>query len=169
MKYDILKHAKTLELDRVLEMLAAEASMPDAKQMALELTPFDNKTDAARALKETEEAYLMIAKHSAPAFGGSSDISSAVTRAQVGASLSIRELLDVAYVLKTIRKIKTWRGDCSDKNIGIDRLFDALAPNKFLEEKISFAIKKRLILTNTILQSKNFQNVKVKLLLLKII
>mgnify|MGYP003296473360 CR=1 FL=1 len=39
MKYDILKHAKTLELDAILQKLASECASEDAYNMALEIVP----------------------------------------------------------------------------------------------------------------------------------
>lgn len=141
MSYDIMRHAATLELNRVLEMLANEASMPDAKEMALALRPNNQKNEAADALHDTEEAYLLIAGHSSPSFGTGADISPALTRAEVGATLSIKELLDVSSLLKTVRNVKGWRDNCAQNDLAIDRLFIALAPNKYLEEKITFAIK----------------------------
>lgn len=141
MSYDILRHAKTLELDRVLEMLSAEASLPDAKAAAIELKPQNDINTARAALKDTEEAYKLIAGHSSPAFGMSNDVSPALTRAQVGATLSIKELLEVASILKVIRNVKKWRDDCAVADLAIDRYFVALAPNKYLEDKITFAIK----------------------------
>ncbi len=141
MEYDILRHAATLELNRVLQMLADEASMPDAKQSALKLKPIIEIGGAAAALHDTEEAYLLIAGHSSPSFGMGADISPVLTRAEVGAVLSAKELLDVAALLKTVRNVKAWRDNCAKQDLSLDRFFIALAPNKYLEEKITFAIK----------------------------
>lgn len=43
------KHHRTLELDRVLEMLAEQATCAASKELALRLEPCDNYRDAADA------------------------------------------------------------------------------------------------------------------------
>ncbi len=142
MKYDIKKHAKTLELDAVLEKLSCEAASEDARQNALNILPDTNINIVKRSLLETEAAYLLISKYSAPAFGGITNIVSSLSRAELGATLTTGELLKIANTLRVIRTVKIWRSNSSaDKETAIDYLFNALVPNKFLEEKITFCIK----------------------------
>ena len=65
-----------------------------------------------------------------------------LTRAEVGASLNMGELLEVANCLRSIRSVKEWRENTSLNNATpLDYLFDSLSPNNFLEEKICYAIK----------------------------
>lgn len=142
MNYDILKHSKTLELDAVLLKLSEQASTEDAKQKALEIVPQNNFETVGRLLSETEAAYLLISKFSAPSFGGAVNIIPQLTRADLGAVLTPGELLKIANVLRVIRSVKAWRSNSgSSSETVIDYLFNALVPNKFLEEKITFCIK----------------------------
>lgn len=142
MNYTIERYVKTLELDKILELLANEATLSDAKVEAKAIIPSGEVDIVNKNLKETEEAYLFMMKYQAPSFGTASNVSSCLLRAQSGAVLSMRELLDVAEVLRVIRSLKSWRENCSGvENSKIDYLFDTLFPNKFLEEKITFAIK----------------------------
>ncbi len=142
MKYDILKHAKTLELDAVLQKLAYECASEDAYNLALSIVPETSIDIVKRNLAETESAYLLISKFTSPSFGGTSNIISQLSRAALGATLTPAELLKVANVLRVIRSVKAWRDNSSsEKETAIDYLFNALLPNKFLEEKISFCIK----------------------------
>ena len=138
----VKKVAKTLELDKILELLSNEATIADAKERALSLLP-DNDFETVKAeLAKTEAAYIFMSRYSAPSFGSATNVSGALARADAGATLSIPELLDVAEVLRVIRVIKAWREDCQGlQNTAIDYLFADLFPNKYLEEKISFAIK----------------------------
>lgn len=131
-----------LELDRVLMLLANEATMEDAKQLALSLKPSSELMRVKEFLKNTDDAFKLTASYAAPSFGSAVNVSSALARASVGASLSIRELLDIAEVLRIIRSVKGWRADCNGvSESSIEYLFSALNPNKYLEDKISFAIK----------------------------
>lgn len=138
----VKKVAKTLELDKILELLSNEATMLDAKERALSLLPDNNFEGVKTELAKTEAAYIFMSRYSAPSFGAAKNVSGALARADAGATLSIPELLDVAEVLRVIRVIKAWREDCQGlQNTAIDYLFADLFPNKYLEEKISFAIK----------------------------
>ncbi|MDO4608390.1 MAG: endonuclease MutS2 [Clostridia bacterium] len=142
MKYDIKKHAKTLELNTVLQMLSNETASDDARKNALEIIPDTQINTVKNNLAQTEAAYLLIAKFSAPSFGGISNIVSALSRAERGAVLTPIELLKIANVLRVIRTVKIWKSSAeSQREIAIDYLFNALIPNKFLEDKITFCIK----------------------------
>ncbi len=142
MKYDILKHAKTLELDAVLQKLANECASEDAYNLALGIVPQTDINTVKHNLAETESAYLMLSKFTSPSFGGTSNIMSLLSRAALGATLTPDELLKIANVLRVIRSVKAWRDNSAvKKETAIDYLFNALVPNKFLEEKITFCIK----------------------------
>lgn len=142
MKYDFTKCAKTLELDKILERLANETSIADSAQMAINLQPDNNCDNVLEKLKNTEDAYLFMAKYAAPSFGAAENVSYCIKQASVGGVLSIRELLKVAETLRIIRSVKQWRSNCDGlKGTSLEALFDSLVPNKYLEEKINFAIK----------------------------
>lgn len=149
MKYSVLKHSNTLELPAILEKLALEATMPATKEKALSLVPDNDMAKITANLKETEDAYLLIAHFSAPYFGNSEEISHILAKAKVGSLLSVKELLQVGDLLRIIRTVKKWREDCNAKSeYSIDYMFYCLTPNKFLEDKISFAIKDEEIADN---------------------
>ena len=140
--YNIERYVKTLELDKILDMLSAEASISDSAEKAKKLIPDTNIDAVKESLKQTEDAYIFMSRYTAPSFAGATNVSSFVLRGQSGAVLSMRELLDIADTLRAIRSIKEWRGNCSGiSNTSIDYLFDTLVSNKYLEEKITFAIK----------------------------
>ena len=140
--YKSEKYLNLLELGSVLNLLSDEANLASAKERALELRPFSSLDEVNRELKKTEEAFLLTAKFASPSFYSPVDPTSILTRAEVGASLNMGELLDVANCLKSIRSVKEWKENCSVNNKTIlDDLFASLSPNKFLEDKICFAIK----------------------------
>ena len=142
MKYDVLKHAKTLELDAVLQKLAGECASEDAYNLAIQIVPQTDINTVSCDLSKTEAAYLLISKFTSPSFGGTSNIMSQLSRAALGATLTPAELLKIANVLRVIRTVRAWRDNSSaEKETSIDYLFNALVPNKFLEEKITFCIK----------------------------
>ncbi len=142
MSYSIGRYVKTLELDKILELLASEATLVDSKELARATLPETDMGLVEKNLKETEDAYTFMSRYTAPSFGFASNVSSALRRAEASAVLSMRELLDIAETLRVIRSLKDWRADCSGMtDTTVDYLFDTLFPNKYLEEKITFAIK----------------------------
>lgn len=142
MDCDIARYLKTLELDKILEKLAEETALEDAAELARALTPETDINAVDSALKNTYDAYAFLSRYSSPSFGTVRNVSSPLTRAQASAVLSIRELLDISETLRVIRSVKSWRADCSGMTeTTLEPLFGALVPNKYLEEKISFAIK----------------------------
>ncbi len=140
--YEKEKYLKTIEFGEVLTLLSNEATLSSAKDKALTLMPFDDFDAVAEALSQTEDAFLLTAKFASPAFGSPKDPSAMLMRAEMGGSLGIKELLDVADSLRTIRILKEWREDISDEHkTSLDELFSSLFPNKFLEDRIHFTIK----------------------------
>lgn len=140
--YSIERYVKTLELDKILELLSEEATLADSVEKAKNLIPATDINEVKEDLKKTEDAYIFMSRYSAPSFMGAVNVASCLLRGQSGAVLSMRELLNIAETLRVIRSLKDWRQNCSGvESTSIDYLFDTLFPNKYLEEKITFAIK----------------------------
>ena len=142
MDYNIGRYLKTLELDKILEMLAGEASLADTAEAARGTVPETRIDEVKKLLANTGDAYMFMARYSAPSFGAACNVSSSLRRAEASAVLSIPELLDIAEMLRVIRSVGSWRENCSGvQKTSLEELFGALVPNKYLEEKITFAIK----------------------------
>lgn len=134
------KHFEALELPKILERLAGFTACPDARETALALSPKNEYFEAQSLLDQTEAAHTLIAKFGAPSFGGLKNVQNSLHRAQAGGTLSMRELLDIAQVLRVIRGICTWRDKSAGLETAIDDLFFSLSPNKYLEDRITNAI-----------------------------
>ena len=134
------RHFKVLELDKILDLLAGQTNGPDAAQAARDLRPVPVLSEVKRLQQETGAAFTLMAKFGSPSFGQIKNISSSLRRAQAGASLSMRELLDVAELLRSIRSLADWRSHCEGVSCVLDDRFSVLAPNKYLEEKITSSI-----------------------------
>ncbi len=133
---------KTLELDKILELLKQETALEDAASKALEIVPETDYKRVEWLLKNTEDAYIFMAKYSAPSFSGAKNVANSLLRAQSSAVLSIKELIDIAETLRVVRVIKEWRSNClSMESTSLEDYFLSLIPNKYLEDKINFAIK----------------------------
>lgn len=134
------KSIRTLELPAVLEMLAAEAVSPAAKEKVFSLRPSDSRYAVKRSLGETSAAKTMMVLKGSPSFGGAKDICPYIARADMGGMLNTRELLDIAALLQCSRSARAYADGERSGRSEIDYLFASLTTNKFLEEKITTAI-----------------------------
>lgn len=134
------RHLNTLELPKVLEMLSEYTACPDAKEKALLLKPETDLQSAEHLLMQTEAAFLLLAKFGGPPFGGLKNVNNPLFRAASGGTLSMRDLLDIASVLNTVRAISVWREKSEGIKTAIDGYFSSLYVNKYLEERITTAI-----------------------------
>ena len=130
------KNYIALELDKVLEMVAQEATCEDGAELARNLTPAHTAAQARYLLEETDAAFVLMAKFGAPSFYGLKNVTNALRRAQAGGGLGLRELLDVAGTLRAIRSLSQWYEKGAGMQTALSGRFGILAPNKYLEEKI---------------------------------
>ena len=134
------KNVKALEFDKVLEKLAEFTSCEDARENALNLRPESSLAMAQALLNQTADAHMLLARFGGPSFGGLKNVNNALSRANAGSVLNTRELLDIAGVLRVIRTLSQWRESNAGVHSVLDPLFNALAPNKYLETAIFNAI-----------------------------
>lgn len=134
------RHERALELDKILQRLSECARCTDTKELCLELRP-DNDYEAVKHnMQRTSDAFTLSAKYGSPTIMPAKNLKSALKRAQLGSSLGMRELLDVANLMRTIRALSDWRRHCEGESTTLDVLFDSLVPNKHIEEKITACI-----------------------------
>ncbi len=134
------RHYKTLELDKILEMLAGQTSIDEAHRMALELEPQFDLNKVQTLLRQTDDAVMLSGKYGTPSFGGAAGCAGQLRRAQAGGSLTTGELLKIARTLHVIRTVKEWKSRCASEKTTLDGFFGGLVSNKFLEDKINSAI-----------------------------
>ena len=132
------KSMATLELPQVLALLADCAATLEGKERCLALRPLTDLDDVARAKEETSAAVKMLILRGSPGFSGVKPVSASLQRADMGGSLSTRELLDIASVLRCARGARDY-GDSEEKTV-ISHLFRSLTPNRFLEDSITNSI-----------------------------
>ena len=133
------KSIRVLELPRLLAMLERHAVSAEAKARVQRLAPADDYGEVGRLLDETDAARKMILLRGSPTFAGVKPVAEPLGRAERGGALNTRELLDIAGVLANARRVRDYYRE-DDEGTAIDRMFLALHPNRFLEEKITSAI-----------------------------
>jgi DNA mismatch repair protein MutS2 len=135
------KALKILEYDKVLLKLSSSAGSAVLKDLCLNLRPEFNKTAALRLMKETENASTLLEKFGAPSFGDVLDIEEPLLKASLGATLTLRELLDIAAVLRNIRLISEWKRNIDYPADYLSNYFNALIPLFSLENSIYTSIE----------------------------
>lgn len=130
------KNHKTLELDLILEKLAAECSCDDAKYLARGLKPAGDMAEVEMLLQQTQDAFSLLARFGGPSFSGLKNVNNPLHRAAAGGSLNPKELLDIAYCLRALRTLDEWRNHSSGVKTSLDFFFEGITSNKYLETKI---------------------------------
>lgn len=130
------KNHKTLELDLILEKLAAECSCDDAKDLARGLKPAGDMAEVEMLLQQTADAFSLLARFGGPSFSGLKNVNNSLHRAAAGGSLNPKELLDIAYCLRALRTLDEWRNHSSGVKTSLDFFFEGITSNKYLETKI---------------------------------
>ena len=128
-----------LELDQVLVLLADCAGSSEGKVRCMALRPTSDLEDVQALLSETTAASDLCTKKGNPSFLDVKDVSASLERADRGGSLQPKELLSIAGVLRSARNIKSYISEDEEKTV-LTPLFNALTPNKYLEDRIFGAI-----------------------------
>ena len=129
-----------LEYDKIIALLKEVALTPGAERLAAGLLPSDDYDVVLSRQTKTEDARRLVSHKGYPAFGHVTDIGEAVERAEKGAVLSMRELLDVAAVLHSARALCDYIAANRLFETSLDTVFARLLPNRPLEERISRTI-----------------------------
>ena len=130
------KSIRTLELPRVLVLLAEQAVSQEAKELALAVRPETDYEDVLRLLDQTDGARAMMTLHGAPGFSGVKPMRELLDRADRGGSLSIPELIRVGDLLYTARRAKEYFNADNMEPTALDQIFLSIHGNRFLEDKI---------------------------------
>ncbi len=138
------KTLTTLEYHKIIAMLAEHAMTEGARVRALTLLPSDDYETVLCRQRHTADARRMVVLKGYPPFGSVADVVSAVERAEKGATLSPRELLDIAEVLFVARALSDYqhtdRGGGLDSTNSLLPYFERLLLNRTLENRIRKAI-----------------------------
>lgn len=119
---------QVLELDKVLNHCAAFASNETSRRMVLETRPSSDLAEVRLEAQKTDDALRLAMQFGTPPFSEFKDICNMVTRAASGARLSLRDLMDVADLLRQVQSLAGWYGHCSETATSLDYLFSLVVP-----------------------------------------
>ncbi|MCL1832065.1 MAG: endonuclease MutS2 [Oscillospiraceae bacterium] len=129
-----------LELDKILKLLSEQAYSESCRRRIAQTEPLDDVDKVREMLTKTADAFRLSAKFGTPRFSNIADPGEPLKRATQGGSLSLRELLDVAAVLREIGALVSWNRQCMESEHSLTYLFAQLIPNKDLLERIDAAV-----------------------------
>ena len=109
------KALRILEYPKIREMLVACAGSFPGRQKCQALLPSQDLQEVQRMQTETADALRRIYEKGSVSFSGVKDMRADIARLQIGGSLSITELLDVAKLLETAARVKSWEDKPSEK------------------------------------------------------
>ena len=98
---------RVLEFTKIREMLAQHAITEEGRQRCLELVPCHDLGDVNHALAETEEAVVLLTYLGQNPLVSYPEVRESIARAQKGACLSPRMLLDVSAFLRAARAARS--------------------------------------------------------------
>lgn len=134
------KYYKTLELHKVLEMLASCTSNETTKKMALEIEPCCDCEEVKREISKVSQAFELSVRFGTPPFSVFKDVNGHLRRAKSGGRLSLKDLLEILSVLKQIRDLSSWYKHCEDTETDLDYLFNNLIPDDMLLQRLETSI-----------------------------
>ena len=129
------KVLNTLEYDKIVEQLAKLAGSDGGKKLCRSLTPMTDRDEILEAQRETSDALTHIMTQGPISFQGVTPIKESLKRLELGAPLSMRELLDISSLLACAGQTKHYfrkslneneeTGDCLNERY---QLLEPLAP-----------------------------------------
>lgn len=124
------KVLKTLEYNKIIELLTEHASSPGGKSLCQSLVPMSSLEDINMALTQTSDALNRVWKKGSISFSGVKDVRASLKRLEIGGVLSQEELLAICSLLEAVNRIKQFsRKEASEEaEDSLDEMFTALEP-----------------------------------------
>ena len=134
------KTLTTLEFDKIRLMLADACPTAGGAELAMSLSPVEHPDQVRQRQKRTTDARRLSDAKGMPSFGSVVDVGDICERAQKGAVLSPRELLDAAAVLRSSRSLLDYIRSNRLFPTVLDEVFERLLSNRHLEDRIARSI-----------------------------
>lgn len=132
------KALKVLEYDKIIQLLAEQATSDAGKKRCLELVPMTDKQLITDAQAQTADALSRIYRKGNISFGGLKDPGFQMKRLEIGGCLNAAELLSICTLLEITRRAKAYSRENRDDlpPDSLDVLFAGLEPLTPLLEEI---------------------------------
>ena len=142
------KAVKTLEFDKIKNILISYCPIEAAHEKILSLSPSVSASEIKTRLKQTTEAREFLNVKSSPSFTGIKDITNHINRCEKGSCLTMRELLEILSLLKVCSSLKVYFNTAKQDSLLMSYIKD-IRENKFLEDRISSCIVSEDIMSDS--------------------
>lgn len=130
------KSLKTLEYNKITEILSTYASTSRGKKMCLNLLPLENLFDIENSQSNTEDALNRILRDGSISFTCDSSISESLSRLKKGSNLGVTELLKIASLLENTLRVKSYGQTSTENEDSLTDYFNVLSPLSFVSREI---------------------------------
>ena len=136
------KALRTLEYNKIITLLTAQATSQSGKALCAQLTPSCDLAAIRLAQQQTADALTRIYQKGSLSFAGNHDMGPSIKRLEIGGSLSIEEFLRLCSLLEVAKRAKAYsRHERDDgQTDSLDDLFSRIEPLTPLHEEISRCI-----------------------------
>lgn len=136
------KALRTLEYNKIIELLTEQAASAKAKELCRSLKPATDKAVIEENQQKTKDALRRLLEKGSVSFSGIHDVEASLKRLEIGGTLSISELLSLCSLLEAAKRIKAFsRGNRDDAPTdSLDSLFDGIEPLTPLSDEIKHCI-----------------------------
>lgn len=136
---------KTLEFDKIIEMLCEFAFTDVAKQKLSDLKPYLNERDVISKTKETTEARMIYDSVGNPPLTAMKDINKILEISEKGGMLIPEQLSNVVQFISSSRRIKAYLKKAEILNIEIAYYGQSIDGLDFLYEEIDRCIRNNIV------------------------
>ena len=136
------KVLKTLEYNKIIDLLTDKADSEPGKKLCRELIPSTDIEEIRRNQAETRDALSRLFKSGSTSFGNNRDLGFSVKSLEIGSALSASELLKIAAMLDNVSRIKTYGKKDNEEapDDSLDEYFRQLTPLTQLANEINRCI-----------------------------
>ncbi len=130
----------TLEYDKIIEMLKAEATCTYSEITCERLRPMTNKEDINKALHETSDAISRLLRFDSFSVFGITNPKDILSRLELNGSLNCTELLSIASLLESSRRAISYGSKLSNSEDSLSELFNSIVEHKEVLNEINRCI-----------------------------
>ncbi len=134
------KSIKILEYNKIIEMLKTGAASEMTRQVISELKPLTDIYEIRRLLQQTTEAVKVIMIRGNPPMSAFYDIAPALMRARKGGTLTMQQLLQISYNMRTAGAMSAFLEKDLTDIPALDAIREVISVNRALENEITRCI-----------------------------
>ncbi len=122
------KALKTLEYDKIIQLLTDKATSEPGREMCRKLVPGNSLSQIELRQTQTKDALSRLFKKGSISFGSNHEVKQICKHLEIGGSLNSSELLHIASMLENVARVKNFGRGEKDFSDSLTGFFDELEP-----------------------------------------